>query len=197
MTLFGRDVVDFVMKQGVVAQIICSIDGVDKETFEHMRPRADFDKVLENTNYLVRKNKECKNKTVIQINNGRDEKCMGRKLDLRLKDIFGQADIVSSWEPLNWNESFHKETPRYAPYPSFCSFVFESACLSTSGAVIKCCMDLKEATKYGDFIKDTLRSIWFSEERRMFLRKMHEGKRRLIPGCDTCSINYVNQNICR
>jgi len=194
MMLFDKDTVDFVLKQGLVNQVICSIDGMDKESFEHMRPNANFEEVLENTNYLLCKNKEYKNKIVIQINNGRDEKCIGRKLDLKLRDIFNQADHVTYWEPLNWNESFHKEQPRYTPYPFFCSFVFESVSLSTSGAIIKCCMDLKEATKYGDFSKRTLESIWFSEERRAFLRAMYEGKRHLIPGCNTCLINYVSQN---
>lgn len=194
MMLFDEDAVDLVLKQGLVNQIICSIDGMDKDSFEHMRPNADFEQVLKNTNYLLHKNREYKNKTVIQVNNGRDEGCIGKSLDPKLKDIFNQADRVTYWEPCNWNESFHKEHPRYMPYPSFCSFVFESVSLSASGAIIKCCMDLKEATGYGDFKKDTLKSIWFSEGRRAFLRKMHEGKRYSISGCETCSINYVRQN---
>lgn len=194
MMLFDKDKIDFILKQGVVDQIICSIDGVNKETFEYMRVKADFETVLTNTDYLLRKNRECQDSVVIQINNGRDEKSAGIRLDSRLKEIFNRADLVTNWEPLNWNASFHKIQPRYTTYPFFCSFVFESVSLSTSGAIIKCCMDLKEATRYGDFSKNTLESIWFSEERRAFLRAMHEGKRHLIPGCGTCSINYVSQN---
>jgi len=194
MMLFNEDNVEFVLKQGVVNQIICSIDGVGKGTFEYMRPNADFDTVLKNTDYLLRKNSEYGKKIVIQINNGRDEKSVGRKLDLRLKEIFNRADLVTNWEPVNWNVSFHKDQAGYTPYPFFCSFVFESVSLSASGAIIKCCMDLKEATSYGDFSKNTLESIWFSDQRQDFLRAMHEGKRHLIPGCDTCSINYVSQN---
>lgn len=194
MMLFDKDKVDFLLRQKVVNQIICSIDGVDKETFEYMRPQAEFEKVLENTRYLLNKNKECGNKVVIQVNNGRDDKCVGREPDLRLKKIFSQAGLLTYWEPLDWNESFHKEKPSYSPYPSFCSFVFESVSLSTSAAITKCCMDLKEATKYGDFNSETLESIWSSQQRREFLRAMYEGKRNLIPGCGTCSINYVRQN---
>lgn len=194
MMLFNKDNVDFVLKQGVVDQIICSIDGVDKETFEYMRPNACFDTVIENTDYLLRKNKKDGSKVMIQINNGRDEKCAGRKISPTLKELFGRVDVVTNWEPLDWNQSFHKDHPQFTPYPRFCSFVFESVSLSTSGAITKCCMDLKETTKYGDFNKYTLRSIWFSEKRREFLRAMYEGERHSIPGCDTCSINYVSQN---
>lgn len=194
MMLFDKDKADFIIEQGVVNQIICSIDGVDKETFERMRPQAEFDKVLENTGYLLNKNRESGQRIVIQVNNGRDEECFAKKLDLRLEHIFSQVDLVTNWEPLDWNESFHREQPCYAPDQSFCSFVFESVCLSASGAITKCCMDLKEATKYGDFNKNTLESIWFSKERLEFLRMMREGKRCLIPGCEFCSISYVSQN---
>lgn len=194
MMLFDKDKVDFILKEGVVDQIICSIDGVNKDTFEHMRPKADFDTVLANTDYLLRKKSEGKSRIVVQINNGRDEKSTGKMLDPRLKEIFSRADLLTNWEPVNWNASFHKRNPRYNTYPFFCSFVFESVSLSTSGAITKCCMDLKEATRYGDFSKNTLESIWFSEARRAFLRAMHEGRRHLIPGCDSCSISYVSQN---
>lgn len=194
MMLFDNTKSDFILKEGIVNQIICSIDGVDKETFEYMRPNANFEKVLENTNYLLRENDKNKNRIVIQINNGRDTRCLGRKLDSKLKEVFNQAALVTTWEPQDWNESFHKEHPRYKPYPFFCSFIFESISLSTSGAAIKCCMDLKEATNYGNFTKDTLKSIWFSARRQEFLRLMHEGKRRLIQGCNNCSISYAKQN---
>jgi len=194
MMLLDKEEADFILSQGIINQIICSIDGVDQETFEYMRPKANFIKVLENTKYLLRKNIENKSRIVIQVNNGRDAKCTGRRLDPELREIFSKADLVTNWEPFDWNVSFHKEKPKYSPYPSFCSFVFESVSLSASGAITKCCMDLKETSKYGDFSKNTLESIWFSQERRAFLRAMREGKRNLIPGCDTCSINYVSQN---
>lgn len=194
MMLFDKEAVDFVLKEGVVDQIICSLDGVDRETFEYMRPGADFEKVVGNIEYLLQKNRESGDRAVIQLNCGRDEKCAGKKPGRRLKKIFGRADRVSTWEPVDWNESFHKENPRYSPGRNFCSFVFEAAVISASGAVIKCCMDLKEDTKYGDFNRDSLEAIWHSQERRSFLEAMYRDRRSLLPGCRTCSIGYVSQN---
>ena len=194
MMLFDKDTVDFVLGEGVVNQIICSIDGVDQESFAEMRPHADFNKVLENTKYLMDINKRSKKKIIIQINNGRDSGCLGRKLSSQLAGIFKQADLMTYWEPLDWNESFHKKVPSYVPGASFCSFVFESVALSTSGYILKCCMDLKEATKYADFKKSTLEEIWFSDTRKAFLKEMYAGDRESIPGCSCCSISYVSQN---
>lgn len=194
MMLLDEEKIDFIFKQRVINQIICSIDGVDKETFEYMRPNADFEKVVQNTLCLLQKNNKTKHRAVIEINNGLDARCKDRKLDSRLKLIFNKADHVREWSPCDWNESFHTENPLYATSGHFCSFVFESVSLSTSGAITKCCMDLQELTKYGDFTKDSLESRWRSDTRKAFLQLMYEGKRHLIPGCSKCLITYVRQN---
>ncbi len=194
MMLLDKDNVNYILESKVINQIICSIDGVDKDTFEQMRPSASFEKVTQNTLQLIRQSREMESRIVIQINNGNDATCKNRKLDLRLNEIFKLADYVTSWEPVDWNESFHTDKPGYNPAKHFCSFVFDSATLSSSGAIIKCCMDLHEATKYGDFTKDSLEAIWLSDSRKSFLRLMYQGNRHLIPGCGRCSINYVSQN---
>lgn len=194
MMLFDAEKTDFILKRGIINQIICSIDGVDKLTFERMRPGADFDLVINNTFNLLQRKKEGKEKFVIQINNGIDESCKRRKIDPKLKKLFNSADHLTRWEPVDWNESFHTGSACYSPSNHFCSFAFESLALTTSGAITRCCMDSLELTKYGDFTKDTLESIWLSDTRRSILQLMHEGKRNLISGCNKCSITYVSQN---
>ena len=159
-----------------------------------MRPNADFDKVVENTLYLLERKRQLRKKTVIQINNGLDKASNSKRIDPRLRNIFDRAEYVTHWKPADWNESFHTDKPRYIPAEHFCSFVFESVSVSTSGAALKCCMDLKGSTKYGDLSKNTLESIWFSDKRRSFLGMMHEGKRGLVEGCGNCSITFVSQN---
>lgn len=194
MMLFDYKNADFIIGSKVVNQIICSIDGVDRETFERMRPGADFDTVIKNTEYLLDRNKSRGNRITIQINNGLDDFCKNKKIEPRLKRLLALADRLTQWNPLDWNESFHTDAPHFTPGKKLCSFVFESVTLSSSGSITKCCMDLREKTKYGDFNNDSLESIWLSEERRRFLREMYKGNRDLIPGCRTCSIGYVSQN---
>ncbi len=194
MMLFDKDKVDFILETDVIDQIICSIDGVDKETFERMRPNTDFNKVIENTLYLLDRKKKLQKKVVVQINNGLNKECLSKRPEPRLREIFDKAGYVTRWEPVDWNESFHTDAPHYVSARHFCSFVFESVTLSTSGAILKCCMDLKELTKYGNFSKDSLESIWFSKKRESFLKMMYEGRRNSVPGCNNCSITYVSQN---
>jgi len=61
LVLFDDERIDLVLNSGIVRQIICSIDGHDANTFEEMRPPAKFDKVRENFNTLIRKNKKLEN----------------------------------------------------------------------------------------------------------------------------------------
>ena len=194
MMLFDEDKIDFILKHNIVNQIICSLDGRNKHSYENMRPNARFETIIKNINSLIKKNRECKNKVVLQINNGWDPECATRSFDPLYEEIFRHADHVTTWSPVDWNESFHTDSPIFNPGKRFCSFVFESITMSTSGSIIKCCMDLQELTKYGDFTKNNLESILLSNTRKGFLFSMFTSRRRLIPGCKNCSITYVGQN---
>ncbi|MBF0485476.1 MAG: SPASM domain-containing protein [Candidatus Omnitrophica bacterium] len=195
MMLFDEEKVDFILGQGVVKKIFCSIDGVNKESFEYMRPGAKFETVIKNTRYLLKKNKAAGHKVIIQVHNGNDDVSKKQCQDACYDEIFKEAHKVSQWEPRDWNDSFHTKSGAFSPRAGFCSFVFDSVTLSSSGAVIKCCNDLKEQTKYGDFSKDTLESIWRSQKRRDFLELMSKGERRKIPGCHNCSIGFSGKRI--
>ena len=194
LMLLNEEKVDLILGSGIVRQIICSIDGHDDKTFEDMRPPARFDKLRENFNMLIRKNEESGNPVFIQINNGRDEKSIGKPLSQEMVDIFKQGDAVRSWRPKSWNESFNKGAKQFYPAKGFCTFVFNNVTLSANGHISKCCMDLKGSTVYADFSKGTLEEIWHSEARKQFLRLMFRNKRRLIAGCGTCSITNTNND---
>ena len=90
------------------------------------------------------------------------------------------------------NQSFHLGKKKFDHKSGFCSFVHNSVSISTSGSVIKCCMDLQEATAYGNLENQTLSQIWNSNERFDFLRKMLKFQRRKIPGCNSCSVGWTN-----
>lgn len=192
--LFDEEKIDFILRAGVVKQIICSIDGHDAKTFEDMRPPAKWSKVLKQFHYLIKRNKELGHPVFIQINNGRDENSLNQELSKEMKEIFRAGDTVTFWNPKNWNESFNKKEKTYTPAKGFCSFVFNNVTLSSSGKISKCCMDLKGATVYADLAKNSLAEIWHSQVRRQFLSLMFKNQRSKIDGCKTCSIGKVNND---
>lgn len=194
LILMDEERMDLILRSGVVKQLICSIDGHDKETFEDMRPPAKFDVIAERMRVLKAKNDALGHPVHIQVNNGRDHRSFGKEFSKEMKEIIRLGNSVTSWHPEFWNESFNKPDRQYDPAKGFCSFVFNNVTLSSSGFVSKCCMDLRGQTEYADLRKDTLKNIWHSQARKQFLTNMFRNKRSLIKGCGSCSITQTNNN---
>jgi len=194
LMLMDEEKIDYILKSGVLKQIICSIDGHDAETFENMRPPAKFNRMKDNFNILVQKNNQLKDPVFIQINNGRDEHSSRVPFNRDMVDIFNQGDDVTFWYPKFWNESFNKKEKNFYPAKGFCTFVFNNVSLSANGHISKCCMDLKGSTVYADLSKHTLEEIWHSRSRKQFLGLMFKNRRDQIQGCSTCSITKTNND---
>lgn len=192
--LFDEEKIDYILRSGIVRQIICSIDGHDAQTFEDMRPPAKFEIVKRNFYALVRKNKELGYPVWIQINNGRDENSLGRSLSEPMKQLFREANDITFWHPQHWNEFFNREEKKFFPAKGPCTFVFNNVTLSVNGYIAKCCMDLNGVTTYGNLAEHSLEVIWRSDIRRKFLSFMFLNRRRDIPGCQQCAITYTNND---
>jgi len=185
---------DLLLDSGIISQIICSVDGHDAQTFEHMRPPGKFPKLYQNFRMLMEKNKQLAKPVFIQINNGRDERSVGKEFSKEMQEIFRAGDVVTQWKPEYWNDSFNKPEKKIEPAKGFCSFVFNNVTLSSSGGISKCCMDLKGLTVYADLKDHTLEEIWHSNIRRQFLSAMFRNQREIIDGCRSCSLTCVNND---
>jgi radical SAM protein with 4Fe4S-binding SPASM domain len=188
LTLMKMDTADFILGSNVVNQMILSIDGRDKESFEDMRRPAKYETVIENAKYIIEKNEQLGHPVVLEVNNGTDDACRHRNMDPTMMDVLNRVDHVRTWHAKHFNDSFPVLGKRVAPAKGFCSFVFENVTISSGGSVIKCCMDLGEATKYGDLNQNTLEEIWNSAQRKHELSLMRRGKREKLPGCSACTI---------
>ena len=192
--LFDEERIEYVLKSGIVRQIICSVDGHDAKTFEDMRPPAKFDKVLKHFRILAKKNKELGSPVFLQVNNGRDENSKGKKFTEEMVEIFNEGHDVTFWNPQFWNESFNKSDKKFYPAKGFCTFVFNNVTLSSNGHISKCCMDLKGTTTYSDLKESSLEEIWHSKIRKQFMDAMFNNNRSKIEGCNTCSITATNND---
>lgn len=195
MMLFTPEKIEVVLDSGVVHQIICSLDGRDKESAERMRPGARYETLLAHIHALVDANHARGNRVVIEINNGTDALCGSVPIDPAMQAVFDRVDRVRRWTPVKWNDSFTVEGDGGAmPKPGYCQFVTNVAAVSTSGKLIKCCMDLQESTAYADLTTSTLEQLWRGPERLAFMEKMGQGRRSELPGCATCSIGYTDND---
>jgi len=194
MVLMNEEKIDLILNSGVVRQLICSIDGHDAATFEEMRPPAQFNVVLKNMRLLAQRNRDLGFPVFLQIHNGRNENSLNKELSTEMKEIFALGNYVSFWRPKFWNESFNHKEKRFLPAKGFCSFVFNNVTLSSSGAISKCCMDLKGSTEYADLKIHSLKEIWHSSIRKQFLTLMFRNRRDQLKGCNTCSITNTNND---
>ncbi len=195
MMLFTPDKIEAVLDSGVVHQVICSLDGRDKDSAERMRPGAVYETLLAHIHALVDANQARGGPLVIEINNGVDSLCAQRPLDPAMRAVFERVDRVRPWSPVNWNDSFKLSRDSRAEAKSgFCQFVTNSVSLSTSGRIIKCCMDLQESTAYGDLRTHSLAEIWRGPGRQEFMERMSQDRRCDVTGCAGCSIGYTDNN---
>jgi radical SAM protein with 4Fe4S-binding SPASM domain len=190
LMLMKSEIVDFILSSGVINQMIMSIDGRNKESFEDMRRPAKYETVIEHAKYIIDKNEQLGHPVVLEINNGTDESCSEIAMDPELTKLINRVDHLRTWQAKHFNESFPVKDKPVVPARGFCAFVFANVTISSGGAVIKCCMDLGECTKYGDLNRNSLEQIWNSAQRKYELSLMRQGKREMLPGCRTCSITY-------
>ncbi len=74
--------------QSKLTQIICSIDGASKETYEHIRKNADFDRVVGHLHTFFRQKHELKSRVrvVLQI--------------ILMNETVGEVDrFIEQWDP--------------------------------------------------------------------------------------------------
>ncbi len=173
--------------------IMFSIDGTTKETFEAIRQGLNFEQVVDNVlNFIkIRGNKE---KPTIRIRMVLQEKNRNQEEDFKKfwAEKVGKQDTVYAKEMHNWGnqldnyEGKENETEKYAKIP--CISLWSTMIIHYDGKIPLCGSDFDNKYVLGDVSKQTIKEIWTSEKFNQ-LRKLHaEGKRNEISLCPACNI---------
>jgi radical SAM protein with 4Fe4S-binding SPASM domain len=172
--------------------IMVSIDGITKDTFEKIRVNLDYETVVQNSLNLIKI---------------RDQKRLPLIIRLRMiimdsnqhevknwisfwKDKVGPNDQVYAKTTHTWGNQLNRETDEnikaYAHKP--CIAPFSSMIIHTNGTVPMCSIDYSSKVKIGDFSKDSIEKIW-NDGPMMNIRKLHANARRNeIALCQGCRI---------
>ena len=172
--------------------IMVSIDGITKDTFEKIRVNLDYETVVQNSLNLIKI---------------RDQKRLPLIIRLRMiimdsnqhevqdwisfwKDKVGPNDQVYAKTAHTWGNQLNRETDEsikaYAHKP--CIAPFSSMIIHTNGTVPMCSIDYSSKVKIGDFSKDSIEKIW-NDGPMMNIRKLHANSRRNeIALCQGCRI---------
>jgi MoaA/NifB/PqqE/SkfB family radical SAM enzyme len=172
---------DQILNAGL-GKLSVSVDGIDKETYESVRVKGNFETVINNSKYFVNKAKNTRTKTVIQaiINHNGNKAYVEEKL----KELIPGADFYYVRHPHNWNTAdeitgsgtFREKTTEC--FPS------ENLSIYADGRIPVCCADLNGDYILADAIKEPLLDVWINK-----LGSIRERMKKLEPIpelCDKC-----------
>jgi radical SAM protein with 4Fe4S-binding SPASM domain len=180
-------------------QIILSMDGATKETYEKIRRNADFDRVVTNITQFLKKKKELASKVrvVLQIilmdeTIQEVDKFINQWDEYRKSGVIDEFRIkrFSTWA--NQVEAIGNqagEALRYYPEKEKtripCLYLWESVVVLQDGRVTPCCFDYEGKLSLGNLHENTLDEIWQSQKYQD-LRQHHLGGDFNNPLCQNC-----------
>ncbi|MDI6591492.1 MAG: radical SAM protein [Patescibacteria group bacterium] len=167
-----------------------SADAGDKETYEKIRRGLNFDTLVENVKYTVKKRNELKSpsKIIASIVN---QKIVHDKLDSIVAFWEKIVDKVQVRKYLTWNILNPQETGDPTPYlpPEKripCPWLFERLNIDTRGDVTICGEDIHFNYKFDNVLKKTIKEIWLGDKFTQW-RKLHlERRGDEIEICKNC-----------
>jgi wyosine [tRNA(Phe)-imidazoG37] synthetase (radical SAM superfamily) len=172
--------------------IMLSIDGIKKETFEKIRMGLNYETVIKNTLQFFELRDRLNSPMTIRIrmaviDENREE------VDEWLafwKDKIGEKDRAYAMPVHSWGNQKYRESEHmvmlYAHKP--CVSPFSSLAMHVDGKIGICAADYKVKHLMGDFTKETIKDIWAGEA-FMKARMLHVGKKRNeIDICMGCHI---------
>ena len=175
-----------ILSRNALRRVIWSIDGVNEETFSHIRPGAPYRRVLDQFEYLLQHRPP---DLQVWINNMQDAACRDARVDSRLRDLFQKADQVQSYYPYDLSEgpSFgYYETGR--PH-SFCCYSLDTVIVTADGKMSLCCVDLNARNAFGNLREESFESVYNGSIHHQYMDWMSQGARDRLPGCARCTVS--------
>jgi radical SAM protein with 4Fe4S-binding SPASM domain len=171
-----------------IDEIMFSVDGYYKETFEKIRKGLNYDIVKSNILRFIkyrdsmRSDLKIRVRMVLQDDNRSEADIWGNYWKCFLKD----KDEVYHKKIHNWGNQVDCDIDKnITTIP--CSSVFNTMIIKYNGNVIICPADFYEKYSSGNLIKDTISNIWHNGEYFNMFRKIHnDNKRNDLELCRYC-----------
>ncbi|HWP49243.1 MAG TPA: radical SAM protein [Candidatus Limnocylindrales bacterium] len=172
-----------------------SFDGYEKEEYEKIRVRSDFDETLGNIlNFLHLKKKlgQTTPYTIFEVidfsGEARDAE---RQKKFRAQFAGLPLDQLIIKEPHNWAGSYEikDHVPSYyTDYYSPCTFPWYALVIFWNGKVAPCPQDFYGDLDMGDVNKSSIKEIWNSAPMMELRRLMKEGRGHDLSPCSGCDM---------
>ncbi len=172
--------------------IMVSIDGATKATFERIRVRLDFETVVANTLALIRLRDHLRPAMTIRI-----RAVVMPENEHEISDIItfwkpklGRGDSIYAMPMHSWGNQQYAESEEniayYADKP--CVSPFSTLVIDVNGTVPLCGCDYNAKVPLGDFRAQSIEEIWQSPRFARIRQQHARARRNEIPLCRGCDI---------
>lgn len=171
--------------------IMFSVDGATKSTYENIRIGLSFDEVTENIRNFIRLRNASNSSTSVRIRMVMTSENIHEADDFKKmwQDIICPGDKIQMKHLHSWGnqlQGFNAVT-EYEKIYTPCSSPFTTCIIKSDGEIIVCPVDFKRKYTNGSIMEKSIAEIWRNGKELNAFRQIHlEGGRNDIPMCEKC-----------
>lgn len=190
-TLLNPELSEQIIQSGL-SEIVFSVDGTNKDSYETVRVNADYAKVLKNINYFLNLKKEMHSKEpitqvqLINLNNQEVQPFINYWLqtDVDWINIKTPSTRALQIRDKNLMNSIQNSSQYKKEFP--CYWFWSSLIILSDGDVVPCCTDLKGNIVLGNVFDQKLEDIWNNNQIKTIRYEQASNNYVQSPVCASC-----------
>lgn len=181
-----------------IDEVMFSIDSIKKETYESIRIKLDFEKVMNNANNYIKLRNEINPNSKVTIRMVEMPQNIKEKEEWLeyWQNRISEVDSAYTMPMHNWGSQFgdiQREKIKFYSTKA-CISPFSSMAIHSDGKVGICAADYNSKCYMGDFKEESIQKIWqnqlFMDVRDAHLNK-NRNKYEICQGCDIWDRSYT------
>ena len=171
-----------------IAVVTFSVDASNKETYERIRVKGKFEKVLNN----IKRFKE------IRDADYPNHITQTRISGVAVENTQSPKEMENFWKKYVDIVSIKKEIPRWDSYnnpihnkEAVCGWLYERLYVWFDGICVPCDFDYKSYLKLGNVNKNTIKEIWHGKIYNNLREKHIKGERKCVEPCNRCLLGII------
>ena len=166
-----------------IAVVVFSVDASDKETYERIRVKGKFEKVINN---------------IKRFNEIRDSDYPNHITQTRISGVAVEntqspEEMKNFWMKYVDQVSIRREIPRWDSYGNpihnkegVCNLLYERLYVWFDGTCVPCDFDYKSYLNLGNVNKNTIKEIWHGKKYNNLRERHIKGERKCVEPCNRC-----------
>lgn len=166
-----------------IAVVTFSADACNKETYERIRVKGKFEKVVNN----IKRFKE------IRDSDYPNHITQTRISGVAVENTQSPKEMESFWKKYVDQVSIKREIPRWDSYgnpihnkESVCTWLYERLYIWFDGMCVPCDFDYKSYLNLGNANKNTIKEIWHGKKYDNIRERHIKGERKCVEPCNRC-----------